>query len=66
MILTAIINGTTGYATLILFLFSMGPVDGILGTFGFPFIKVLLDITRSQQGSTALVGFAVSSGATPH
>jgi choline transport protein len=56
MIPTVLINGSAGFAIFVTFVFCMGPLEGVLtDTYFFPFITVLLRITNSTGGTSALV-----------
>lgn len=59
MVWTTLLNGTLGFAMLIVVLFVTVDIDGVLasptGSLGFPFMQIFYDATGSLPGATAMV-----------
>ncbi|KAK5104620.1 hypothetical protein LTS08_002511 [Lithohypha guttulata] len=55
MVGSVVLNGLIGFAYCLMLLFSLGDLDTVLASpFGFPYIQVFFDATRSRAGATVL------------
>lgn len=57
-----LLNGSMGFAVLLVMLFGIGDVDAVLSTpTGYPFIQIFVQATGSVGGSTAMASIIVLS-----
>ncbi|CAG8980474.1 hypothetical protein HYALB_00013595 [Hymenoscyphus albidus] len=60
VMLTIVLNGVTGFAMILTFLFCIGDIDVVLATnTGYPFMEIFLQATHSRAGSAAMASLII-------